>query len=198
MLWWHYLYSQDPAVLEDVYDLPEEIGLFTEDRLTRDQAGICHVGPTFPPELLDMVRRGYQKIRPLFDNAGHHLTWLAAAAAHLGNGEEARSLLHDFVNTTTLENGMLLQSLDGVIRVFPGVPAGWTAEFASLRAVRAFLVSARMRKGRTEWVRIVSERGRHCHLGPLAAGAARQLEADAAGLFDFPTEAGETLELTPI
>jgi alpha-L-fucosidase 2 len=52
---------------------------------------------------------------------------------------------------------MLLQSNGGAIDVFPAVPPGWAdAEFTTLRAEGAFLVSAQRQSGKTELVRIVS------------------------------------------
>ena len=60
---------------------------------------------------------------------------------------------------------MLLQSHSGRIRVFPAVPRTWRdIAFTSLRAEGAFLVSARRTAGRTEWVKIHSEKGGECVL----------------------------------
>jgi len=56
-------------------------------------------------------------------------------------------------------NECLMQSYNGSIRLFPNWPAEKDAEFHNLRAAGAFLVSARMRKGRIENVRILSEAG---------------------------------------
>ena len=56
-------------------------------------------------------------------------------------------------------NECLIQSYNGSIRLFPNWPAEKDAEFHNLRAAGAFLVSARMRKGRIENVRILSEAG---------------------------------------
>jgi hypothetical protein len=101
---------------------------------------------------------------------------------------------------------MLLHSLDGVIRVFPAVPRDWTAEFRTLRATGAFLVSARMEKGRTQWVRLLSERGGQAAVqDPFGTGAAtlgsaggeRALRAGANNVFRFETARGETYSLKP-
>jgi len=56
-------------------------------------------------------------------------------------------------------NECLMQSYNGEIRLFPNWPADKNAEFHDLRAAGAFLVSARLRKGRIENVRIISEAG---------------------------------------
>lgn len=58
---------------------------------------------------------------------------------------------------------MLLQSHNGVLRIFPAIPAAWkNLRFENLRAEGAFLVSAVMKNGRIEQIKIFAERG-----GPL-------------------------------
>ena len=59
-------------------------------------------------------------------------------------------------------NEMLLQSYEGVIRLFPDWPKDKPARFASLRAVGAFLVSSEYRDGSVQYVDILSEKGREC------------------------------------
>jgi len=55
---------------------------------------------------------------------------------------------------------MLLEGCADVLRVFPAVPASWSdVSFDSLRACGAFLVSARMKGGEVEEVRVKSEKG---------------------------------------
>jgi alpha-L-fucosidase 2 len=55
---------------------------------------------------------------------------------------------------------MLLQSDNGLVRVFPAIPEAWsTASFVDLRAEGAFLISARRSGGAVDQVRIRSERG---------------------------------------
>lgn len=57
-------------------------------------------------------------------------------------------------------NESLMQSYNGEIRLFPNWPAGaGHAEFRTLRAVGAFLVSARIEGGNVCWVEVSSERG---------------------------------------
>lgn len=57
------------------------------------------------------------------------------------------------------------KSEPGPIRIFPALPAAWNdVEFHDLRAEGAFLVSARRREGRTEWVHIKSLAGEPCRL----------------------------------
>jgi len=54
-------------------------------------------------------------------------------------------------------NECLLQSYTGELRLFPNWPAGKEAEFHHLRAVGAFLVSARHAEGRVQWIEVFSE-----------------------------------------
>ncbi len=61
-------------------------------------------------------------------------------------------------------NEMLLQSHDGVIRLFPCWPREMDARFGTLRAVGAFLVSAELKGGVVSDVTLLSEKGRDCAL----------------------------------
>ncbi len=57
-------------------------------------------------------------------------------------------------------NESLIQSHDGTIRLFPNWPvSAGAAEFRTLRAVGAFLISARCAAGVVAWVEVLSERG---------------------------------------
>jgi len=54
---------------------------------------------------------------------------------------------------------MLLQSQGGILRLFPAIPASWKeASFRDFRAEGAFLVTAAMRGGRLDSVRILPEK----------------------------------------
>jgi len=56
-------------------------------------------------------------------------------------------------------NECMLQSYTGELRFFPNWPEDRKAEFRSLRAVGAFLVSASWRNGAVEWIEVLSEAG---------------------------------------
>lgn len=102
-------------------------------------------------------------------------------------------------------NEMLMQSHEGVLRLFPCWPHNQDARFSGLLAVGAFRVSASLNNGVVSGVKIVSEKGRPCTLqnpwpgrtvsvirngltgGPIAA----------APRFTLETVPGETLELSP-
>ena len=56
-------------------------------------------------------------------------------------------------------NECLMQSYNGTIRLFPNWSLEKDAEFQNLRAVGAFLVSAKLKKGKVEEIKITSEAG---------------------------------------
>jgi hypothetical protein len=106
-------------------------------------------------------------------------------------------------------NECLLQSYHGELRLFPNWSADRTAEFRTLRAIGAFLVSARFEAGRVQWIEVTSEVG-----GPLRVinpwGNRARLHRDDDGNDDngvarvitgatlqIDTNAGEFLRLEP-
>lgn len=103
---------------------------------------------------------------------------------------------------TATINEMLLQSHQGVIRVFPAWPKDKDARFESLRAHGAFLVTAATKDGNVRSVRIVSERGAPCTMRNPWAGRkvrltrngkpADELQGD---VLKFATGIGETVDL---
>jgi alpha-L-fucosidase 2 len=102
---------------------------------------------------------------------------------------------------------MLLHTAGGVLRVFPAVPAAWReAAFRGIRAEGAFLVSAERREGRTDWVRVASERGAPLRLAhpfgrgevlveTSASGAVRRLPG--AEVLTLDTSPGDEYLLYP-
>ena len=71
-----------------------------------------------------------------------------------GGGVETSSTVPGAINE------MLLQSYEGVLRVFPAWPKDRDARFGSLRAYGAFLVSSELVKGEVTELTIESEKGR--------------------------------------
>jgi alpha-L-fucosidase 2 len=67
---------------------------------------------------------------------------------------------------------MLIQSHTGVVRLFPAIPGDWKeVSFNKLRTEGAFLVSAKMKKGKVEEVLIFSEKGEKLNMAnPFAGG----------------------------
>lgn len=104
---------------------------------------------------------------------------------------------------TAVVNECLLQSYAGVVRLFPNWPAGLDAEFSTLRAAGAFLVSASQRAGTVERVEIVSEAGSTLRLlVPWSSGAScvvdgRRLQVTAGELV-LPTQPGDVVLLMPL
>ncbi|MBN2327352.1 MAG: hypothetical protein JXR73_09360 [Candidatus Omnitrophica bacterium] len=99
-------------------------------------------------------------------------------------------------------NECLMQSYNGVIRLFPNWPEEKDARFYSLRAAGAFLVSAEYEGGAVQGIEIESEAGAPLRLiNPWPQGArivVGQREAIATGeIMEQKTEAGETIRITP-
>lgn len=107
---------------------------------------------------------------------------------------------------------MLMQSWDGLIRVFPFWPSDKSASFRNLRARGGFLISAaKTGSGGIEHIRIFSELGGTCKIsapwtkallkkvadasGPVAEKAVPVAPAGPHGIIHFDTVAGETWEL---
>ncbi|MFD2162308.1 trehalose hydrolase [Paradesertivirga mongoliensis] len=61
-------------------------------------------------------------------------------------------------------NEMLMQSYEGIIRIFPNWNKKKDASFKQLRAYGAFLVSSNVKNGKIEYIRILSEKGRKCNV----------------------------------
>ena len=59
-------------------------------------------------------------------------------------------------------NEMLLQSYEGILRIFPNWIQNKNASFHNLRAYGAFLVSSSLKNGRVEVVELTSEKGKTC------------------------------------
>jgi alpha-L-fucosidase 2 len=101
-------------------------------------------------------------------------------------------------------NEMLLQSHDGVIRLFPCWPKDQDARFGTLRAVGAFLVSAELKRGSIRGVTFVSEKGKACTMQNPWPGKTVRLvrngkpaESVAGERFTLGTTAGEVIEFKP-
>jgi alpha-L-fucosidase 2 len=101
-------------------------------------------------------------------------------------------------------NECLLQSYNGLIRLFPNWPEHHSAEFKTLRAVGGFLVSARIEQGEVQWIEIESLAGAICKLViPWDSGACfingngveKQYLGNAA---EWSTTIGEKIRLTKL
>ncbi|HET6294388.1 MAG TPA: hypothetical protein VFG33_13480 [Kribbella sp.] len=98
-------------------------------------------------------------------------------------------------------NECLLQSYDGVLRLFPNWPRAVDASFTTLRAAGAFLVSATLRDGVIEELRILSETGADLQLelpwpeGALVSTDGSTPETLRPGIAQLKTEPGQTFVL---
>ena len=100
-------------------------------------------------------------------------------------------------------NEMLMQSYEGIMRVFPNWNKTKDARFDRLRAYEAFLVSSSLKKSRVEFVKIFSEKGRDCIIENPWPNKEVQLrrngkieETYKGETFTFHTSPGETIELS--
>jgi hypothetical protein len=116
----------------------------------------------------------------------------------LGGGVEAASIVPSTINE------MLLQSHEGVLRLFPVWPKSRNARFGKLRAVGAFLVSSELVAGEVKSLTIESERGRECTLENPWPGKKVSLyrngkkgERFSGPKITFKTGAGERIVVVP-
>jgi len=97
-------------------------------------------------------------------------------------------------------NEMLLQSYEGVVRIFPNWDSSIDASYENLRAYGAFLVSSSMKDGLIGKVRVNSEKGRMLTLENPWPGSDVQLVRNGrldgtltGELLSIPTSAGEEI-----
>lgn len=102
-------------------------------------------------------------------------------------------------------NEMMMQSYEGVIRIFPNWNRTKNANFDQLRAYGAFLVSCALQEEKIGSVKLLSEAGRPCVMENPWPGRPVQLlrngkkaEQLSGKMFSFATSQGERLELTSL
>ena len=76
--------------------------------------------------------------------------WVSQA----GGGTETFSAVPSCINE------MLMQSYEGIIRLFPTWPSRKNAKFYQLRAYGAFLISSELKEKQVDYVKVLSEKGR--------------------------------------
>ena len=157
-----------------------------------DQNGACswytacaRVG--YPPEVI------LQHLRKLYDRSSMPNGLLNFGAGGIEN-----------VSPSLAVTEMLLQSHDGVLRLFPCWPRNLDARFRSLRAVGAFLVSAELTSGHITGVKITSEKGGDCIVvnpwpekSVRVARDGKTLSSEHGARFTLHTTASNTVELAP-
>jgi hypothetical protein len=119
-----------------------------------------------------------------------HAQWYGGGVEHSGTVEAV--------------NSMLMQSHEGIIRLFPVWPRSKDAKFVTLRAKYAFLVSSELQDGEVHYVKILSEKGRDCIVQNPWPGRAVELQRSDDGserlagrTFVIPTKPSETIKLRP-
>jgi hypothetical protein len=96
-------------------------------------------------------------------------------------------------------NECLMQSYDGTIRLFPNWPMSKDAEFQNLRAVGAFLVSASLKNGKVNEIKVTSEVGGVLKMilpwtnGGTAASRSGTMMDFSNTNVEMPTAKGETI-----
>ncbi|MBN2088765.1 hypothetical protein JW964_04095, partial [candidate division KSB1 bacterium] len=99
-------------------------------------------------------------------------------------------------------NECLMQSYHGTIQLFPNWPTEKDAEFSSLRAAGAFLVSASKKKGQVEWIEIISETGAPLQISlPWEDGcqviSQQKKRLTKEKILSIKTQPGEKIRLEP-
>lgn len=114
---------------------------------------------------------------------------------------------HGIENMSTVPNTineMLLQSHEGILKLFPVWPREKTASFHQLRTHGAFLVSSKLQEEKVEFVKIVSEKGKKCILknpwdsNVLLIRNKTKKEIVTGEILSIPTSIGESIELYAI
>jgi hypothetical protein len=114
---------------------------------------------SFPKVFTQAARVGYPA-QSLIDKLKAQIT--AKTDANLRIRDEFHGL--EKSGATEAVNNLLLQSDDGIVRVFPVWPATRDASFVKLREKDAFLVSSALAGGRVSYVDITSDQGRQLRL----------------------------------
>ncbi|WP_172594497.1 glycosyl hydrolase family 95 catalytic domain-containing protein [Mariniphaga sediminis] len=102
---------------------------------------------------------------------------------------------------STAMNESLLQSYDGILRVFPAFPDDKTGRF-TLHAVGGFVVSAEIREGEVQWVSVKSLLGNPCRLElPWSEAFVRstlkkRVKTVSGEITEVKTKAGEVIVFT--
>ncbi len=186
----HWKYSADSAFLaQRAYPFMKDIATYLEQISAVDDKGVRRLPISSSPEVFD------NSIDAWFSDMTNYDTALMKFAFNAAGIQE-----------------MLLQSHTGVIRVFPAIRASWdNVGFDNLRAMGAFLVSARKTDGTVSNITVRSEKGAQLRIAipkghsvtavngaevsPAAITAAPSLP-EANGLLALPTKPGDTIALT--
>ena len=118
--------------------------------------------------------------------------------------------MHMLENSSIVPNTvdeMLMQSHEGIIRLFPVWPKQRDAQFHDLRAYGAFLISASLRGSRVRHVSLLSEKGRPCvvqnpwpgsRVTLICNGEQAQAQTLTGDVLRFTTSPGDLIQLAPM
>ena len=145
------------------------------------------------------VRIGYDP-RMILDHLHEYVDHTYPNGFQLGNP-------HGIENMSTVPNTineMLLQSHEGILKLFPVWPQEKNTRFHQLRAHGAFLVSSEMQDGQVAYVKILSEKGKKCLVKnpwkskvQLTRNKLKK-EIVTGEILSIPTSPGESIELTAV
>lgn len=112
---------------------------------------------------------------------------------HGGGGME------DCSGVTSGINEMMLQSHEGVVRIFPVWPRDKDASFYRLRAYGAFLVSAMLEQNYVKVIRVESEKGMELTIALPWEHTSMKINGNSAAVIDerravIPTKQGDVIE----
>ncbi|WP_372936327.1 glycoside hydrolase family 95-like protein, partial [Mariniphaga sediminis] len=103
---------------------------------------------------------------------------------------------------STAMNESLLQSYDGILRIFPAFPDDKTGRF-TLHAVGGFVVSSEIREGEVQWVSVKSLLGNPCRLelpwskAVVQSNLKKRVKTVRGEITEIKTKAGEVIVFTP-
>jgi alpha-L-fucosidase 2 len=166
-------------------------------------------------ELIEKSIDRWLSLTKVSGHSGYTYTGGCAMLASLGRGNEALDLLDKLFddklqpNTMYSEGGgqvietplsgvesinyMLLQSWNGIIRVFPAVPDRWqNVAFENFRTEGAFLVSARLINGSFDQFHLLSEKGNTCTIENPWPGRKMEVK-DSEGNMVITEESGANI-----
>jgi hypothetical protein len=180
-------FFSDPTLLQTAYNMVDEMARWSDDNGTN----------TFYPAA---VRAGYDPAT-ILSNLDSWIEGHTYPNLHIHTGGGG---IENFNTVPSTLTEMLLQSFQGILRVFPGWPSAVDGRFGGLRAYGGFLVSSDMRSDDVQYVRIVSEQGGSVTLAnPWPSKTLRAYRAgiDAGTMSGarivLLTSPGETIDLAP-
>lgn len=157
-------------------------------------------GNSFQSVLIGAARVGYnpevliKKAKEKIEEYAYPNLWIYAE----GGGIETCSAIPGMINE------MMLQSHDGIIRIFPVYPEEQKASFYRLRTFGAFLISGEINNGDIKYIIVESEKGKECNiLNPwqdeviTVSRNGNVKDIPPAEILSFETDPGDKIILAP-